>query len=236
MIILKKLTLAVLILSSAFITSCNDCVRGLGDPVIRTLELNAFNAIHLSSSQGVTLSQGVEQRIEIKAPENIIKLLNTSVKNNTWEISFEECVRAGTIEINITTPSIESITITGSGNIKSLNNLNVNQMSISIAGSGNAELMLNAREIITNISGSGNIKLSGSATNHKAHVVGSGDIKASDFITVVTNITIAGSGDASVHATELLEASIIGSGDIEYKDTGARIVTEITGSGDIVKK
>ncbi|MDQ3192250.1 MAG: DUF2807 domain-containing protein [Bacteroidota bacterium] len=233
---LRKITLAIVIISAGIFSSCNNCIKGEGEPIIRTLEIDSFNAIHLSSSQGVTLSQGVEQKIEIKAPENIIELLNTSVKNNIWEISFQECVKAGTIEINITTPTIEAITITGSGSVKSLNNLNVNQMSISVSGSGNADLMLNAQEISTNISGSGNVKLNGSATNHKANVVGSGDIKASDFITVETKITITGSGDASVHATKLIEASIVGSGDIEYKDTGAKVITEITGSGDIVKK
>ncbi|HET6245853.1 MAG: DUF2807 domain-containing protein [Bacteroidetes bacterium] len=234
--IFKKITLASILISALLTASCNDCVKGEGEPVIKTLVLESFNAIHLTGSWGVTVTQGVEQKVEIIAPENIIHLLNTDIKNNTWDIAFKECVRTKKIEINIITPSIEAITVTGSGNVKSLNNLNVSQMRISVAGSGDIDLILNSREVSTDISGSGNVKLSGSATNFVASITGSGDIEAADFITLITKIKTIGSGNASIHATELVEATITGSGDIKYKDTGAKVISEITGSGEIVKK
>ena len=227
--------ISVIVILTFLATSCNDCIKGEGESVTKIIPLEPFNAIHLSGSNNITISQGLEQRVEIKAPENIIALLNNEVRNKTWEITFKECVQAGNIEINITTPAIEAITVTGSGDVKGLNSLNVEQMILSIAGSGNIDLMLNTPEISTSITGSGGVKLNGSATNHQVNIEGSGNIKAVDFTTVITKVKITGSGDASVNATEILEAQITGSGDVEYKDTGARIVSDITGSGDIVK-
>ena len=227
---------ASIIVLFVFISSCSNCIKGEGDPVVKILDIAPFIAIHITGSTEVNISQGMEQRVEIKAPENIIQLLKTSVVNNTWEIAFEECVRTGTLEINIITPDINAITITGSGNVKSGNNLNVTQMKISAEGSGDVDLLLNCREITTSIAGSGDVKLAGSTTNHQINISGSGNVNAFDFASVVTKIKIEGSGNAMVHATEQIEGSISGSGNIEYKDTGARVISDIQGSGDIVKK
>nr|MBA3899226.1 DUF2807 domain-containing protein [Bacteroidota bacterium] len=87
-----------------------------------------------------------------------------------------------------------------------------------------------------NVNGSGDIKLKGSATNLKATVSGSGDLKASEFNTVRSTVDVNGSGDASLNASELYEVSISGSGDVEYKDTGARITSDVKGSGEITRK
>jgi hypothetical protein len=232
----NRLFLLLLILGGLSLSSCEQCVRGEGDPVVQVLEIPEFTALHLSGSHNVNLVQGVEQKVEITAPANIIELLNRSVRNNTWEISFEECVRAKNIQINITVSSLSAITVSGSGDIKGMNNLNVENIEINVTGSGNVELMLNARNTNANISGSGDIKLSGSGTSLKATVTGSGDINARDFSTVRTNVEIIGSGDAFVNASELYEVSINGSGDVQYRETGARIVSDVRGTGEITRR
>jgi hypothetical protein len=231
------ISLFVFILLIVFISSsCNDCVRGEGESITRKLDIPSFSAITISGSTGVTISQGVEQKVEITAPENIISLLNTSVNDNTWDVSFVECIRSRTLEINITVPSLNAITVLGSGDVKGTNNINVEQMNITVTGSGNVDLILNSIKLVSSIKGSGNIRLTGSATNHSITVSGSGNVDAEEFPTVRTQVQIIGSGDAKVNASEQIEATVKGSGNIEYKDTGARIVSDIQGSGNIVRK
>lgn len=226
----------VLCLGLFGISSCNDCISGVGEPIVQVLDIPEFNSLNISGSTGVTISQGNEQKVEITAPQNIIDLLNRSVTNETWDVHFEECVRAKKLEINITVPTIRNITVSGSGNVKGLNNLNVSNLELNIIGSGKIDLMVNCRNATANINGSGDIKLTGSATNLDALVSGSGDFEGSEFTTVKSNINIIGSGDASVNASELYEVNITGSGDVEYKDTGARIISDVRGSGEITRK
>jgi hypothetical protein len=216
--------------------ACNDCIRGEGEAVTVDLDLNPISAITLNSSLDINIAQGNEQKIEITAPRNIIDLINKKVKDGYWEINFEECVRVKDLQLTITVTHLESLRITGSGNIKSLNNLNFDQLALSIAGSGDMDLTINSRQVASSILGSGNINLRGSSLNHQIHIKGSGDIKAPDFETVNTKIEIIGSGDADIHATGQIEANITGSGDIKYKDTGARIISDVKGSGDIMKR
>jgi hypothetical protein len=217
-------------------TSCNNCITGEGDPVTRTVELSPFDALVISGSHDVTISQGNEQRIEITAPSNIIEQINQTVKAGTWEVTFDECVRTRNLQIAVTLPSLKSIRITGSGNVKSLSNLNFDELALSVTGSGDMDLAVNSRQVSSSVLGSGNITLRGSSLNHNMHIQGSGDINARNFETVNSKVEILGSGDADINATGQIEASITGSGDIRYKDTGARIVSDVTGSGDIVKR
>jgi hypothetical protein len=233
---ISVLFIAAIVALTLTIVSCNECVRGEGDPVVQIIDIADFSGIHIKGSADVSISQGVEQRVEVRAPQNIIDLLNTSVRNNTWEVSFEHCIRVRDLEISIITPTINSINISGSGNVVSRNNINVDQLEININGSGDVELMLNCKELTTSISGSGNVKLAGSATSHNATISGSGNINALDFVTVRSDVKIIGSGDADIHATDQYDISIAGSGDVKYKNTGAQINSTIRGSGEITRK
>jgi hypothetical protein len=231
-----QLLVSLITISLLLFSSCTDCIKAEGDSITEVLEIAEFNAIDLDSKLLVNISQGNEQKVEITAPANIIALLNRSVRNNTWVIDFEDCIKAKNIQINITLPSLQSITVNGSGSVKGLNNLNVNDMEINILGSGEVDLLLNSKNATTNIEGSGNIKIKGSSTNLFAKISGSGDVDAFEFVTVKSSIDLNGSGDVYVNANELYEVNISGSGDVEYKDTGARIISDVSGSGKITRK
>jgi hypothetical protein len=218
------------------ISSCNDCIRGEGEPITLSLELETITSIVLNSNYDLQIAQGNEQKVEIIAPANIISSLNTNVKNGKWEIMFDPCVKVRGVQIKLTVPFLKSIRIAGSGNVKSLNNLNFDELALSIAGSGDMDLTVNSRQLASSIIGTGNITLNGSSLNHQIHIQGSGDVDAKNFETVNTKIEIIGSGDAEIFVTGKIDANISGSGDIHYKDTGVNIVSVINGSGEIVRK
>jgi hypothetical protein len=221
---------------TALFAACGDCIRGEGEPITQLLELDQISSITVGGSHDISIAQGNEQKIEITAPQNIIELINKNVSLGSWEIKFDNCVRSSDIQIQITVPDLKSIRIAGSGNVKGLNNLNFQELNLSIAGSGDMELTVNTGKINSSILGSGNIRLKGSSLNHNISIQGSGDIKAGDFETVNTKVEIIGSGDADIFATELIEANITGSGDIRYKDTGVRITADVKGSGELSRK
>jgi hypothetical protein len=64
---------------------------------------------------------------------------------------------------------------------------------------------------------------------------GSGGVAARDLQADDVNVSIAGSGDAHVHARKTLAVSIAGSGDVDYVGE-ATVRTSIAGSGRVTKR
>ncbi len=209
-------------------------INGEGSVVERTLDIKDFDAISLTTSGKVYLTQGDKFEVRVVAQQNIIDNLTKRVSDREWRIGFEKNVRRyDKLELYITLPQLRNAHISGSGDIKSTNTLACsNDVSVSISGSGNITLDLEATAINGRISGSGDIALRGKADKLDLSISGSGDINATDLTGRQATIAIAGSGDCKVSASEDLDVRISGSGDVQY--TGRpRINTRISGSGSL---
>ena len=94
--------------------------------------------------------------------------------------------------------------------------MNHNNLSLNISGSGDILAIGKVQKLIANINGSGDLMLSKLNTNH-------------------ATVTINGSGDAAIWASESLKGKINGSGDIEYYGDPQNVQSKVNGSGEINK-
>jgi hypothetical protein len=58
-------------------------------------------------------------------------------------------------------------------------------------------------------------------------------LRAGDLATNEVQVTVTGSGDATVRATQRLDANVTGSGDVHYYGNPPQVQKNVTGSGDI---
>ena len=84
-----------------------------------------------------------------------------------------------------------------------------------------------------NISGSGNITGNGEVETLVVKINGSGNLMSKEIKSKSATITINGSGDAEVFASDSISAKINGSGNIEYFGNPENVDSIINGSGDI---
>jgi len=77
------------------------------------------------------------------------------------------------------------------------------------------------------------MKLSGKADDCTINISGSGDYTARDLVTINTAIHVSGSGDASVNASQKIDASVSGSGDIRYTGAATQVSISKHGSGGV---
>ncbi|NJL77046.1 MAG: hypothetical protein HC892_20560 [Saprospiraceae bacterium] len=68
-------------------------ITGEGAVVAKQLSLPTIKGLALSINATVHLKQGNQQRIEIKAQQNIIDNIKKEVKDDIWNISYKENVR-----------------------------------------------------------------------------------------------------------------------------------------------
>ena len=246
---MKKLLkiLMVLTLFSTGLTSCyfdfdsdgrspnfsSNCEEGFGSTITEELNLTEFTGFELNIDAQVYLTQGDDVEVLVKGQENIIDELETRVRNDVWEIEFDDCVEdSDVLRIYITSPNINFIANNGSGKIKSDNILRMNDLEIKNNGSGRLELSLEGDLVTLRNTGSGKIELEGVAATLDADIKGSGDLEAFDLLVRDGQVEVDGSGDAQVNVSDFLEIMIEGSGDVYYKgDPDLKVTTR--GSGKV---
>lgn len=193
-------------------------ISGKGELVKQKIELDEFTGIGLGIKAVVYLTQGKNYSIEIEAQQNIIDALKKEVKDDQWNISFEDKLRVRNYQqatIWITLPTLTKLAIGGTGEIIG---------KTPFQNLGNLEL---------SIGGSGDIQLAGAAKNVTMSIAGSGTIRTDALKVAKATISIAGSGKAYVHLDDGdLDVSVAGSGKVFYKGK-ARVAAKIAGSGTV---
>ena len=241
--IMKKLS--VLLCAGLISLSCSaqwgKTIKGNGNNV--TIERNTgdYEGVAVSGWFDVDLVSGNEGEITLQGEENLLEYIITEVKDGKLVIKTKKGVNLKTSswksEIRITVPveSINTVSMSGSGDIVGKTTIKTDKFTTSMSGSGDITLDIDTGSISANMSGSGDINLSGNTTDFDATISGSGDIEAYDLEADNVNATISGSADIQVTAKKSIKARVSGSGDISYRGNPEKVDTKTSGSGDISK-
>ena len=229
-------TLPALIVSVSFITACTpwDCEKGTGTVVKQPLTVAAFHGIVVEGSLDVRLTKADVQQVEAEGQANLISMITTEVKDGVWHIGTKKCYSTDKpFIVHIALPTLDVVSVQGSGDVKSTGTFAMDELSAEIQGSGELQLTVDAKTVHATVSGSGDIDLNGTSAILNASIAGSGNINAGGFIATHAKADVAGSGNITVQAVESLDANIAGSGDITYRGNPVKVNKNIAGSGDI---
>ncbi|PWL37571.1 DUF2807 domain-containing protein [Flagellimonas aquimarina] len=238
---MKKFITLVLALSMVAITNAQWGKRVKGNGNIVTIERSVgdYDAVALAGWFDVELVDGNEGEITLKGESNLLEYIKTEVKNGKLIVKVEKGVnlrpsnwKSG-IYITVPVETINSVTLSGSGDIVSKTTLKSNNFSTRISGSGDISLDIEAQSVEATLSGSGDINLEGKTTNLDIQVSGSGDIKAYELEAEFATVQVSGSADVKVTANQSINAQVSGSGDISYRGNPEKIKSRSSGSGDI---
>ncbi len=199
------------------------------------LDLPTFHSISLAIDAEVILTQSNKQVVKIYANQETFDALSKNVSNGRWNITYEgkSGNSKGQLKIAIAVADLQDISIAGSGNITTKGSFKgLQDFRVNIGGSGNINMDMTAQNVKISIGGQGNIILRGSSDNLKASIAGTGDIEAAEFNTKNCMVSIAGSGNCKVHASNNLNVNIAGSGDVHYKGN-PEVQKSIAGSGEL---
>ncbi len=240
---MKKL--ATLSLVALFTISCmaqwGKKVNGNGNMVTIERSTGDYDAVAVSGWFDVELVDGNEGDITLKGEENLLEHIITEVKDGKLVIKVEKGYNLKPsswkegIHITVPVESINSVALSGSGDIVGKKTIKASNFKISMSGSGDITLAVESNSVNASMSGSGDITLSGSTINFDVTISGSGDIKAYELEADNVDATVSGSADIKITAKQKLKARVSGSGDISYKGNPEKVDTKTSGSGDISK-
>jgi hypothetical protein len=230
-----------------------------------TRNVDNFTKISFRLPGKLYLRQGGPQKVEIQAPADVLKEIETKVEGNKLIIGREgkwfdwSWNNNGNdkIVVYITVASVEGISVAGSGdvvgetkvigtnldlNVSGSGSLNLDtemsgDINADVSGSGDIDLKLKCKSFDSDVSGSGRVLLSGNVENGAAFgVSGSGRIQANGAAGNI-KATISGSGKvlAANMETNRCDVRISGSGDVEI-NVKDELDANISGSGSVAYK
>ncbi len=199
---MKKLILTILLLATAISFSQTSKVLGDFD------EVNVFDRIN------VTLIPSSENRIEVNGDRNNeVEIIN---KNGDLKIrmAFKKLLNGETIDVKLYFKNLEAIDAS-EGSIVICNEI-LKQTAIGITAKEGAEINLKLDVLkakVKSVTGA-KIALSGQANNQEIAIGTGGILNANDLITTQTTVTITTGGEATVNATDLVDAKVRAGGSI----------------------
>lgn len=206
------------LLSLAAVAGCfgnwTDSIRGSGTPKLESRQVESFDKVKIHGSGDIQLLIGDKPELSVETDDNILPIIETVVEDGTLHVKGKESfsTRIG-VKLRIVVPSLKAISIAGSGSVRAAD-LKEPVLSISIAGSGD-------------------ISVKGTADAVDVSISGSGDVDTQGLVAKSVKVQISGSGAATVSATEVLDAQITGSGDIQYTGNPPTVKKNIKGVGNI---
>lgn len=215
-------------------------ITGNGNIVTVKRTTETYSGIKCSGAMDFILIDGNEGNISLEGEENLLDYIVTEVKDDILSVRAEQGVnlkssKNKTIKITIPFKDLNSVSLSGSGDLWNNDLISTTNFKASLVGSGDVVLNLEATAVKAAVSGSGDLTLKGSTSALEAKITGSGDFHGFDLQADHTDVSVTGSGDAEVVSNKKLKAKVTGTGAIEYKGEPTKNNSKVIGSGNISK-
>jgi Putative auto-transporter adhesin, head GIN domain len=197
-------------------TGTVDCLHGEGPVRTERRNLSPFTQIEVNGAFDLQVVCGRGLKIEVTAQDNLLSHIRTRIYGPTLVIDTDAAIcTQKALRIDIGTPRLGALTVNGA-------------VDATVSG-------IDAPGFSLALSGAGDVQLSGKATTLDARLTGAGDLRAETLQTRRTVVVLDGAGEAAVHASRHLTATIAGAGDITVYGNPPQIDETITGMGEVTR-
>lgn len=224
------------------ITSVREQITPSGKMITKNITVTSnFTKINVPSIIDVIVTQGNTNSVKIEGSDNLIKYCDIKVSGNTLNVAMSKEAtnvnfRKFDVKVFVTTKSLDSVSISGTGDVDFKGAFNTTSLGLSITGTGDITIPnLTATNFTVFLAGTGDVKAKGTCKKVKLTVTGTGDIEAALNGLDSLEASVTGTGDIELSgSTVTANYTVSGTGDIKAKDMKAKSVNaSATGTGDI---
>lgn len=231
-IILTAIFISVL-LGSCILTGS---VEGNGKVVEQVRDLGEFDKISVTRGMNVFISQGSSTKVVVRADENLLDIIETTVEGGTLKVSCSRGIRkAESNKVFVTVPDLELLKTTAGSNVFSEDTLKFKALDIKSTAGSNVKLDVDAAEINVSAVAGSNIYLNGMAKSINLKANSGSNIKAGDLLS--ENCTAKASSGANVwiKVQKSLNASVSSGGNLWYSGEPGSLDVDKSSGGNVFK-
>ena len=218
--------LSTLLLTAGLLSSCVYMGEGIQPSkklITRDYKVKEFNKIDAGTVGDIYYTQSADGKtdVQIYGPDNIVALIQVAVKNSTLLLSIDKSKKVRNfkkMKITITSPTLNSISFKGVGDVHIDNGLTTDNLYVESKGVGDVKIKsLTCSSLNVQSMGVGNVKLAGTVQAATLHSKGVGNIEAGNLQANIVEASSQGVGDITCNAVESINAAVRGVGSIKYK-------------------
>ncbi len=196
--------------------SYNDCIKGSGKLKTENRNILSFDSIEIDGAFDLVVVCQKKKSLKITGDDNLLKHIITRVKGNKLHIYSNAAICSEIqLVVKVAIENIETVSSSGAADID-VSNLDNNNFSLDISGSGD-------------------IYLQGITCDFTAVLSGSSELNAKNFKAENVRIEINGASDAHVYASQKLDVEISGAGTLFYSGNPVEITQNITGVAELIR-
>jgi len=204
-----------------------------------TRTLDSFISIQSGGSWDVYVKLGNKDEVRLESDGFDLDKVITEVKDNKLKIKLENG-RHKNVKFTayVTVKNLESIGVSGSGNMIIESDIDSRKFSIGQSGSGDVQMqMLETGALSVGMSGSGKVSIEGgNADKVNIGQSGSGDFNGLELDAGDVKVGKSGSGSTYVGVNGDLTVASSGSGNVYYKGNPSNQKIASSGSSKVLKK
>ena len=194
-----------------------------------------FHGVEVAVPIDLEVVPGGNEGLRLDGDESALEQVEVKVENGILRIRARgnPVGWRGNLRGVLTAKSIDSVGLSGAGSIRAAE-LSGTKVRASLSGAGKVSVArLDAQEASFNLSGTGSLHAAGGrAAALEVNISGAGDVEAPRVQAARAAVHIAGTGNATIAASDSLQARIAGIGKVGYYGD-PRVEKRIAGSGSV---
>jgi hypothetical protein len=189
-------------------------VDGSGVQASEDRNVAGFSSIEMNGAYDVTITCGATTAVNIQGDDNLLSKVTTETRDDTLHITATSSMAPDLpLKLAISTPNLIDISAEGAHSI-TIRDLSNDRLSIELNGAAQMNLQGTTEEL-------------------RAELHGVSNLSARELTAGNVWIEVHGTGNATVTATEKLEATVNGIGKIDYYGDPGSVTPEVNGLGVI---
>ena len=201
-----------------------------------TRSVSSFTGVKAAEGIDVYLKKGAKESVRVEtdgiSPDRVV----TEVSGNYLKIHMREGNR-GKVEVRVYVDyvNLEKLSVSSAATLSAEGPIRSKTLDISASSAGDMKLTIEAETVQVSASSAGEIQLKGKATSVSADASSAGEVDAYDLEarTVVAEASSAGS--VHVYVTESLTAQASSGGDVRYRGSPDKSITNSSSGGSVKK-
>ena len=221
-----------------FATSCiytGPSVKGNGNVVSDIRNVGDFDKIEISRGMNVYISKGDNRKVEVKADENLQKLIEIKTENDVLIIKATQNIRsAKSKKVFVTTPHVSKIKSSSGSNVYSESKLPFEKLELSSSSGSNMNLEVSSRIIEASASSGSNIKLKGKSESFKGKASSGSNIKANKLESKTCKAKASSGSNIWITAENSLDADASSGGNVFVNGNPENKDIEKSSGGNVI--